>query len=210
MDATELLLSDHRKVDSIFQQFEKGGNSDEFSRLFAQLKEELTVHTQIEEEIFYPAVRNNPDTANLVAEAYQEHAEVKQLLAQVESMDNTSTEWGQRMTEMMRDVQAHVQMEETEIFPKVRQHFDKASLDQLGQQLEQRKSELKGQAGATASANYQAEPSYEAPASNTSSGQLGSMDATGDLNRYNNAETNRDMNQYDNVENNRDMNQPSM
>ncbi|MBN9388075.1 MAG: hemerythrin domain-containing protein [Chloroflexi bacterium] len=186
MDAIELLLSDHRKVDSIFQQFEKGGNSDEFARLFAQLKEELTVHTQIEEEIFYPAARNNPDTANLVAEAYQEQAEVKNLLGQVESMDNTSTEWGQRMTEIMRDVQAHVQMEETEMFPKVRQAFDTTTLEQLGQQLQQRKSELKGQSGATEApatqADYSAQPGYTAP-QNSTSGQLGAMDENRDMNQ---------------------------
>jgi len=150
MDAIELLISDHRKVDSLFQQFEKGGNSEEFAQLFTQLNEELTVHSKIEEEIFYPAVRNNPDTADLVSEAYQEHSEVEQLLTQVGPMDNTSTEWGQKMTELMRDVQAHVQMEETEMFPRVREHFDASALQQLGQQLEQRKTELKGQTGATA------------------------------------------------------------
>lgn len=210
MDAIELLLSDHRKVDSLFQQFEKGGNSEEFTQLFTQLKNDLTVHTQIEEEIFYPAARNNPDTADLVAEAYQEQAEVKQLLSQVEGLDNTSTEWGQRMTEIMRDVQAHVQMEETEMFPRMREHFQADQLQQLGQQLQQRKAELQGQAGTMDASMRQgsamqgsaqasmAQPGMTNQVSNNqvssnqvssnqvsmdegSSGQLGALDATTDM-----------------------------
>lgn len=184
MDAIELLLADHREVDSLFQQFEKGGNSEEFTRLFAQLKDDLTVHTQIEEEIFYPAARENADTADLVSEAYQEQAEVKQLLGQVEPLDNTSTEWGQKMTEIMRDVQAHVQMEETEMFPRVRESFSADQLNELGQRLAQRKAELKGQASATEAPSTQpttAQPDYQnpdqAPQQTTSSGQLGQMDA---------------------------------
>jgi len=201
MDALELLISDHRKVDNLFQQFEKGGNTEEFAQLFTSLKEELTVHSKIEEEIFYPAVRNNPDTANLVAEAYQEHAAVKALLDQIEGLDNTSTEWGQKMTENMRDVQAHVQMEESEMFPRVREHFQADQLQQLGQQLEQRKAELKGQAGTmatqgtpqdtyTAPQNNQmpsqdtytaSQPTYQAPQDTARSGQLGEMDARSDM-----------------------------
>jgi hemerythrin superfamily protein len=178
MDAIELLIADHRKVDGIFQQFERGGNTQEFEQLFVQLKEELTIHTQIEEEIFYPAVRNNQDTASLVEEAYQEHAQVKQLLQHSSTLDNTSTEWGQEMTEMMRDVQHHVQEEETELFPKVRQHFNEETLQQLGLQLQQRKAELKGQmGGATATASEFSQPQTTGSAS---SGQFGALDATTD------------------------------
>lgn len=178
MDAIELLLADHRTVDGLFQQFERGGNAQEFATLFAQLKDELTVHTQIEEEIFYPAARNNPDTADLVAEAYEEQAEAKQTLQEIAALDNTSTEWGEKMTQLMRDIQAHVQMEETEMFPKVREHFSADQLQQLGEQLAQRKSELKGEAGATAAPMSQSQ-AYAAPVDNTS-GELGALDATTD------------------------------
>ena len=192
MDAIELLLADHRTVDGLFQQFERGGNTQEFAALFTQLKDELTVHTQIEEEIFYPAARNNPDTADLVAEAYEEQAEAKQALDQISGMDNTSTEWGEKMTQLMRDIQAHVQMEETELFPRVRTHFSADQLQQLGQKLQQRKSELKGDMGATpapmyeSQANYTPAPMYESQATTTPSrmdnttGELGAMDATTD------------------------------
>jgi hemerythrin superfamily protein len=200
MDAIELLISDHRKVDGIFQQFEKGGNTQEFEQLFQQLKEELTAHSKIEEQIFYPAVRNNQDTAGLVEESYREHAQIEQLLQQIPGMDNTSTEWGQKMTELMRDVQHHVQEEETQLFPKVREHFNEDQLQQLGQQLQQLKSELKGQMGAPATAAMSQESQMSQPQmdnasasgsqmnrsqmdNSTSSGQLGAMDATTETNQ---------------------------
>jgi hemerythrin superfamily protein len=176
MDAIELLISDHRKVDGLFQQFERGGNTQEFEQLFMQLKEELTVHAEIEEKIFYPAVRSNQDTAGLVEEAYQEHATVKQLLQQIATLDNTSTEWGQQMTQVMRDVQHHVQEEESELFPKVRQHFNQDQLQQLGQQLQQMKTEMKSQMGASAMPMEQTGQSYN----NAPTGQFGAMDATSD------------------------------
>jgi hemerythrin superfamily protein len=208
MDAIELLISDHRKVDGIFQQFEKGGNTQEFEQLFQQLKEELTAHSKIEEQIFYPAVRNNPDTESLVEESYREHAQVEQLLQQIPGMDNTSTEWGQKMTELMRDDQHHVQEEETQLFPRVREHFNEGQVQQLGQQLQQLKTELKGQMGApatatesqldnqpqldssTASGGQMSQSQLDNSAASgdqmnrsqmdnsTSSGQLGAMDAT--------------------------------
>ena len=72
MDAITLLKSDHRKVDEIFQQFKHGGTPAQFQRLFDQLRQELTVHTQIEEQVFYPAVAQYPELAGLTKEAFQE------------------------------------------------------------------------------------------------------------------------------------------
>ncbi len=185
MDALELLIADHRKVDGLFQQFEKGGNAQEFDHLFAQLKADLTVHTEIEEKIFYPAVRNNPDTTALVEEAYQEHAQVKQLLQMISTLDNTSAEWGQQMTEVMRDVQHHVQKEETELFPKVREHFNQDQLQQLGLQMQELKTDLKSEVGATAVMSQGAPMSQAMPhqtAPNTA-GQFGALDATTETNQ---------------------------
>lgn len=182
MDAIELLMADHRKVDGIFQQFEKGGNTQEFDQLFQQLKEELTVHSKIEEQVFYPAVRNNQDTAGLVEESYREHAQIEQLLQQIPSLDNTSTEWGQQMTELMREVQQHVQEEETQLFPRVREHFNPDQLQQLGQQLQQLKDELKGSMSdsATASMSQTSQPQLDYTASTSTGSQMNQppMDTT--------------------------------
>ncbi len=140
MDALELLRSDHDKVNQIFKTFEQGGNSQEFQRLFNQLYQELTVHTTIEEQVFYPAVRQSQETNGLVQEAYEEHADAKHLLTEIASLDNTSEEWGRKMTQLMRAIQHHVEEEEGQLFPKVRQLFSPEQLQQLGQQLEQAKT----------------------------------------------------------------------
>lgn len=141
MDALELLRNDHDKVNQLFMQFERGGGSQDFQMLFNQLYQELTIHTTIEEQIFYPAVRNNPETAGLVQQAYQEHGEAKQLLTEIAGLDNTSTDWGQKMTQLMRAIQHHVQEEEGELFVKVRLLMTPEQLDQLGAQLGQAKQQ---------------------------------------------------------------------
>jgi hemerythrin superfamily protein len=141
MDAINLLKNDHHKVDEIFQQFKQGGTPAQFQRLFDQLRQELTVHTQVEEQIFYPAVAQYPELAGLASEARQEHAQVKDALGQIATLDNTTAEWSNQMTQLMHDVQSHVAMEENEMFPKFSQHMDEQHLQDLGRQLEQAKSE---------------------------------------------------------------------
>ena len=144
MDALQLLMSDHDKVNQLFQQFEAGGNAQEFAQLFTQLDRELTIHTEIEEKIFYPAARQFSDTGALVEEAYKEHGEAKQLLTEIAGLDNTSAEWGQKMTQLMRAIQEHVREEEGDLFPRLRQEMSQEQLEQIGQQLEQAKHAAQG------------------------------------------------------------------
>lgn len=140
MDALELLKRDHDKVNSLFQQFVQGGDSPRFQQLFEQLYRELTVHTAIEETVFYPAIADFRETAGLVKEAYQEHAEAKNLLVQLSGLDNTSSEWTQKINKLMQDIQYHVAEEEGELFPRLRLLLTEQQRQQLGQQLEQAKA----------------------------------------------------------------------
>ena len=139
MDGLELLKKDHDTVNGLFRQFEQGGNAQEFQMLFMQLYDALVLHTIIEEQVFYPMLKNFPETAGLIHEAYNEHAEAKQTLTKIGGADNTSTEWGQMMTKLMREITQHVQEEEGTLFPKVRQLMSEAQLRQLGDQLQQAK-----------------------------------------------------------------------
>lgn len=145
MDALELLKQDHDRVDGIFKQFMQGGDSRQFQQLFEQLRNELTTHTRIEETVFYPALQKYPEFADMLKEAYQEHAGAKQELAQLAPMDNTTNEWSQLITKLMQDVKHHVAEEESELFPKVRQKLDEQQLQELGRQLQQAKQSLGGQ-----------------------------------------------------------------
>lgn len=141
MDAINLLISDHRKVDNIFHEFEQGGDAQQFTRLFQQLNQELTVHTKIEETVFYPAVEQFPALKAMIGEAYQEHAQVKQALQRLTPMDNTTSAWSNEMTKLMQDVKHHVQEEENDLFPRVREMMTASQLDDLGMQLEAAKSD---------------------------------------------------------------------
>ena len=162
MDGLELLKQDHDTVNALFRQFEQGGNSQEFEMLFTQLYDALVLHTIIEEQVLYPMLKTMPETASLAREAYNEHGQAKLTLTKIASLDNTSTEWGQMMTTLMREITQHVQEEEGTIFPKLRQLMSEAQLRDLGDQLQQAKDKginsavLKelSQTGATAATPY--------------------------------------------------------
>ena len=139
MDGLELLKQDHDMVNTLFRQFEQGGNSQEFEMLFMRLYDSLVLHTIIEEQVFYPMLKSQPETASLIREAFNEHAQAKETLTKIGGLDNTSAEWGQKMTTLMREVTQHVQEEEGVLFPKVRQLMSEAQLQQLGQELQRAK-----------------------------------------------------------------------
>ena len=150
-DALTLLSKDHKDVDKLFKQYAKlakaGAEGDERLAIAQQLCEMLTVHATIEEELFYPALRDALDDDDLLDEAEVEHASVKDLIAQIEAMDADDDLYDAKVTVLGEYVTHHVKEEEEEIFPKTRKAG--LDLDDIGQQLEQRKSELMADGAAT-------------------------------------------------------------
>src|SRR5947209_4224193 len=112
MDAIDLLKQDHRKVEKLFSEIEK--SKDGRDRLFTELATELTVHAEIEEQLFYPAVQNAKQTHDLVLESFEEHKQVKMVLADLEKTDKSTDTWRARLKVLMEDVQHHVKEEETD------------------------------------------------------------------------------------------------
>ncbi len=145
-DAIAVLTEDHKKVKKMFKDFEKlkngEGNGDRKEQLVRRLCKELTIHAQVEEEIFYPAVRDAIDDDDLMDEADVEHASAKSLIAQLESMGAGDDHYGAKVTVLGEFIDHHVKEEHGEMFPKVR----KAKVDtaELGAQIVQRKKELQG------------------------------------------------------------------
>jgi hemerythrin-like domain-containing protein len=142
-DAIALLTADHRQVSAMFKQFEELGERAKASKkkLADQICAALRVHTQIEEEIFYPAVREaSKDLEDLVDEAVVEHASAKDLIEQLEAADPEDDLYDAKVKVLGEQVEHHVEEEEKEMFPKVR----KLALDlaALGQQMAQRHDEL--------------------------------------------------------------------
>jgi hemerythrin superfamily protein len=151
MNAIELLKKDHQKVAGLFKKYEGAGDdaSSEKEELFRMIKRELDVHARIEEEIFYPAARQAPseETQDLVAEAGEEHKQIKTLLAELDGMDADDEQFGAKMKVLQEDVEHHVEEEQDELFPKVRKALDNDRLEDLGRRLEARKRSLAAEQG---------------------------------------------------------------
>ena len=142
MNAISLLMKDPKTVKALFEQYE--GLSDRSfatkKKLADQICHELTVHTQIEEEIFYPAVRRPIHDGDLMDEAVVEHASAKELIAQILAMDPSEDLYDAKVTVLSEQIEHHVQEEEGDMFPKVRKTG--VDLDALGEQMAARKEQL--------------------------------------------------------------------
>ncbi|WP_432380003.1 hemerythrin domain-containing protein [Duganella sp. P38] len=141
-DAIALLIEDHETVKSLFEQYEELGDRAHVSKhkLALQICEELTRHTMIEEEIFYPAVRKAIKDDDIMDESLVEHASAKDLIAQIQSMEPTEDLFDAKVKVLSEMIDHHVEEEETEMFPKVRK--TKLDLEELGQAMAERKEEI--------------------------------------------------------------------
>jgi hemerythrin superfamily protein len=140
-DAIALLRADHATVEDLFKQFEKARDGGRKQKLAQLVCTELTIHAQIEEEIFYPAAREVlPKEEDLLDEAEVEHASAKELIAQIESGKPGDELWEAKVTVLSEFIKHHVKEEQNEMFPKVRK--TKLDLVELGSRLQARKEEL--------------------------------------------------------------------
>lgn len=139
-DAIALLRADHKVVSDLFEQFEKTRSDARKAAIVAQICKELTVHTEIEEEIFYPAVKAALKDHELIPEANVEHASVKDLIAQVEGKTPDGEMYDAKVKVMGEFVKHHVKEEQNEMFPKAKK--TKLDMVALGAQMAARKQEL--------------------------------------------------------------------
>lgn len=135
-----MLKADHKLVSGLFEEFEKTRSDARKTSIVAKICTELTVHTQIEEEIFYPAVKAALKDKALVPEATVEHAAVKDLIAAVEGKAPYGEMYDAKVKVMGEFVKHHVKEEEKEMFPKARK--TKLDMQALGAQMASHKVEL--------------------------------------------------------------------
>jgi iron-sulfur cluster repair protein YtfE (RIC family) len=145
-DAITLLKKDHETVKKLFAQEEKLGKAggEKKAALFNQIKAALEVHATIEEEIFYPAVKKarSEDVKDEVREGYEEHKQIKRLLAQISSITTADETYDIKIKVLKEDVEHHVKEEETEMLPDAQKFLGKTRLLELGAKLEARKQQL--------------------------------------------------------------------
>ena len=138
MNVFELLKADHKKVSGIFEKLEPTTERGIKTReeLFAQLKQELEVHTQIEETIFYPVLEDADETHDITLEAFEEHAVVKRLLAELDELAKDEEQWGAKLTVLKENVEHHVEEEEGEMFKKARKVLSSEEVEALGERMQ--------------------------------------------------------------------------
>lgn len=147
-DAVSDLMRDHRTVEKLFKDYEKAKEDDtRKEEIFHQIHMELTVHTSIEEEIFYPASREFVKDEEMVNEAEVEHASAKDLMAQLMKMSPSDQYYDAKVMVLKEMIEHHVEEEESEYFPQVRK--SEMDLKAVGEQMRMRKEELMGQMGTT-------------------------------------------------------------
>lgn len=144
-DAIALLIKDHREVKKLFSSFQNLADAEAPAEqrlaIAQEICEALTLHATVEEEIFYPALREAAEDADdQLDEAEVEHTSVKELVAQIKSMEPDEDLYNAKIKVLGEYVDHHVKEEEGEMFPKAKESG--MDLEEIGQQMKERKEEL--------------------------------------------------------------------
>ena len=141
MNAITMLTDDHRAVKKLLRELESTTERGVKTReeLFTRIKADLTVHEIIEEEIFYPALKEHPKAKDIVLEAYEEHNVVDSLMGELSSLPFDDERWGAKAKVMQENIEHHIEEEEGDMFKKARQVFEEAELEELGERMARRR-----------------------------------------------------------------------
>ncbi|MEA2497866.1 MAG: hypothetical protein QOH26_271 [Actinomycetota bacterium] len=141
MNAVKLLEEDHKKVKKLLNEGEDTTERALKTReeLFDKIKKEMTVHETIEEEIFYPALKEHPKAKEIVLEGYEEHHVVDTIMSEIESVPFDDERWGAKFKVMKENIEHHIEEEEGEMFEIAKKVFDDDEMEELGRRMEERK-----------------------------------------------------------------------
>jgi hemerythrin superfamily protein len=143
MNAIDLLKKQHREVEELFEKFEGAGERAQKTkeRLCREISDQLAVHAEIEEKLFYPEAKQE-NTEELLRESVEEHLAMKRILADLIEQDAADEQFDARMKVLKEQVEHHVEEEEKELFPKVQRSCSKEELEDLGTRMETLAEEL--------------------------------------------------------------------
>jgi hemerythrin-like domain-containing protein len=152
MNAITMLTEDHRNVKRLLDELEDTTERGVKTRkeLFGRIKEMLTVHETIEEEIFYPALRDHPRTKEIALEGYEEHDVVDTIMGELATLPPDDETWGPKATVMIENLRHHIEEEEGEMFDGARRVFDDDELRELGERMAALRKTVQQEAAATA------------------------------------------------------------
>lgn len=142
MSIIEMLEADHVRIRSLFSDIEGTDEPEELQDYFDKLDNFLTIHAQAEELVLYPQSRNCEDTVELIDKGQKEHTKGDQMVVEIKSTSSNSSEFKEKVGELQNFMLNHLDEEENELFPKVRECLDDEKLEELATQLKETKRSL--------------------------------------------------------------------
>jgi predicted DNA-binding protein len=141
MDALKLMKQDHERLKKLLERAEHAQAEHSRENILDQIKAELKPHEQMEEQVFYPALKSHRNAKDIVLEGYEEHHVADLVFAELEKTPVGSDVWKAKMKVLKEGIEHHIEEEEGEMFKKARAVFDKAELESLGEQMQQVKNQ---------------------------------------------------------------------
>lgn len=147
MDVLKFLEDEHDEVKQVFKKLEQAEGASA-TRLWNQLKSMLTLHEELEETYFYPQLKEEKKTEDLVLESYEEHHVMDVLIEEISQLEPSAENWEAKIKVLQENTEHHIEEEEGSLFPKVRKIWDTRKREEVGRQMQQRKTERQKQARA--------------------------------------------------------------
>ena len=150
MNAIDLLEQQHREVEELFEEFEGAGENAKKTkeRVCRELSDQLAMHAEIEEKLFYPESKQE-NTEEILRESVEEHLSMKRILADLMDVGSGDDQFDAKMSVLKEQVEHHVEEEEKELFPKVRKSLSKKELEELGDRMQKMFEKLEAQGDAS-------------------------------------------------------------
>jgi hemerythrin superfamily protein len=176
----DVLVQDHRKLDSLMKRVEKTEDGNQCMELFAELRTALLAHSQAEDEVFYARLEDDAETEELIGAARDQHQQVEDLIEELGEIEDDAA-WMKRFADLEQAVDRHVQEEERQLFPRARRVFDQDTADELGREfteiqedeMEGLQAEAAGAEGDTAGEPPESASEAETRASGAAEGHAG-------------------------------------
>ena len=141
MTAIDLLTNDHREVLDMIEQLENGTEASGLNlsraELFNRIKSAIQLHSQLEEQIFYPALQSFDETRTLIEESFDEHQMVDEILLEMSNTNPRDGEWTDLLAELRDNLEHHIEEEENDLFPKAESVLGMDRLGEMGDQMQQ-------------------------------------------------------------------------
>ena len=142
MDGIEALEKDHARIRSLFSNIESTDDPQEVDDNFEKLSNILTIHAEAEEQVLYPEASNCEGTTELIAQGHQEHDKGDQMVLAIKSISPNESEFKEKVRELQEFMLKHLDEEENELFPRVRQCMSDKKLDQLATEIKKTKADV--------------------------------------------------------------------